>query len=103
MRKLKRQHGFDNMALLQVFRQQRSRFQTSSFPCCKVTLLSGRSCSQIFNIEAEDIQYVLRQSADLLDLDSDVVARSGALMSGPTEIKDLKDCNPADGEHVRAH
>ena len=38
------------------------------------------------------MQDVLRQSAELLDLDPDTVAGRGALMCGSTDIKDLKDC-----------
>ena len=57
-----------------------------------MTLLSGRSCSQIFHIEKEDIEDVLRQSAALLDMDVDTVVRNGTLMIGSIDIKDLKDC-----------
>ena len=35
---------------------------------------------------------MLRQSAELLSMDPDTVARSGALMIGSTDIKNLKDC-----------
>ena len=63
-----------------------------SSPIRKVTLLSGRSCSQIFGLEFENIHDVLLQSAELLDMDPDKVERNGALMIGSTAIHDLKDC-----------
>ena len=61
-------------------------------PCRQVTLLSGRSCSQIFDIAKESVQDVLRQFAKLLDMDADTMAGRGALIVGSTDIKDLKDC-----------
>ena len=64
-------------------------------PCWKVMLLSGRSCSQIFNIEEEGVQDVLRLSAELLDMDPQMVERSGTLVFGSTVIKDLKERMPA--------
>ena len=36
-------------------------------------LLSGRCCSQIFDLDGETLDDVLRQCADLLDLDEDQV------------------------------
>ena len=60
----------------------------------KVTLLSGRSCSQIFSLEFEGVQFVLRKSARLLDMDPNTVERSGTLMIGSVAIKDLKDLEP---------
>ena len=57
-------------------------------------LLSGRSCSQIFNIENVEIEDVLRQCAELLDMDPDIVARSGTLGRGSLDIEDLEDCIP---------
>ena len=54
-------------------------------------MLSGRSSTQIFNVEEEDLQDVLGQSAELLDMDPDLVERSGALMSGTSGIQDLQD------------
>ena len=59
-----------------------------------MTLLSGRSCSQIYDIEGEQVQDVLRQSAELLDMDSEIVERNGALMSGALVIKDLQEDRP---------
>ena len=58
-----------------------------------MTLLSGRSCSQIFNV-AESVQDVLEQSARLLGLDPDVVVRSGSLVSGTSVIKNLREDLP---------
>ena len=55
-------------------------------------LLSGRSCSQIFEIAMESVEDVLWQSAVLLAMDPDTVVRNGNLMIGSTDIKDLKDC-----------
>ena len=46
-------------------------------------------------IEHEDVQDVLRQSAELLNMDPNTVASSGALMIGSTDIKDLEDLIPA--------
>ena len=65
-----------------------------SSPGRKVTLLSGRSCNQIFDLEFEGVQDVLQQSAELLDMDPDTVERSGTLMIGSTAIQDLEDCVP---------
>ena len=59
-------------------------------------------CNQIFNIEEEDIQDVLRQSAELLDMDPDMVERSGTLMIGSTDIRDLKEHMPVHAR-VRAN
>ena len=69
-----------------------ARILLTKVPCRQVTLLSGRSCSQIFDIAVESVEDVLRQSAELLDMDADTVARNGALMIGSTDIKHLKDC-----------
>ena len=55
-------------------------------------LLSGRSCSQVFDVALERVEDVLRQSAELLDMDAGTVVRNGTLMIGSTDIKDLKDC-----------
>ena len=80
--------------------QQQLATSLAKVACCQVTLLSGRSCSQIFSLGAENVQDVLQQSADLLNMDPETVVRNGALMIGSTNIKDLKDCIPV---HVRTH
>ena len=55
-------------------------------------LLSGRCCSQIFNLDVETLEDVLRESADLLDLDEDQeLGGSAFLMHGTSMITDLKD------------
>ena len=54
-------------------------------------LLSGRCCSQIFNLNHETLEDVLSQCADLLDLDKDQVIGSASLMHGTVVITDLKE------------
>ena len=53
-------------------------------------LLSGRCCSQIFDLDHENLEDVLRQCADLLDLDKDQVLGSASLMHGTSVITDLR-------------
>ena len=53
-------------------------------------LLSGRCCSQIFDLDEEALDDVLSQCADLLDLDEDQVLGSASLMHGTSVITDLK-------------
>ena len=57
----------------------------------EVMLVSGRYCCQIFNLRFEDMTYVLRECARLLDLDEDKVLESATLMHGARAIKDLKE------------
>ena len=57
----------------------------------KVTLLSGRSCSQIYYAADDEVQDVLRESANLLDMDPDTLVSNGALMIGSRDLKDLTD------------
>ena len=54
-------------------------------------LLSGRSCSQIFDIYHRTGEGVLRECARLLDLDEDQVLGSAGLMHGTSVITDLKE------------
>ena len=54
-------------------------------------LLSGRCCSQIFDLDCETLGDVLCQCADLLDLDKDQVIGSASLMHGTAVITDLKE------------
>ena len=54
-------------------------------------LLSGRCCSQIFDLDGDSLEVVLRQCADLLDLDEDKVLGSASLMHGTSVITDLKE------------
>ena len=57
----------------------------------QVMLLSGRCCSQIFDLGDETLEDVLRQCADLLDLDEDQVLGSASLMHGTSVITDLEE------------
>ena len=53
-------------------------------------LLSGRCCSQIFDLDHETLEDVLRQCAGLLSLDEDQVLGSVSLMHGTSVITDLQ-------------
>ena len=53
-------------------------------------LLSGRCCSQIFDLDDENLEDVLSECADLLDLDKDQVLGSASLMHGTSVITDLR-------------
>ena len=53
-------------------------------------LLSGRCCSQIFSLDFEPLDAVLRKCARLLDLEEDQLLRSASLMHGTSVITDLK-------------
>ena len=65
----------------------------------EVTLLSGRCCSQIFDLNAHTLKDVLRQFADLLGLDRRQVLESATLMHGTSVITDL----PKDLEQGKLH
>ena len=54
-------------------------------------LLSGRCCSQIFDLDGETLKDVLRQCADLLSLDEEQVLGSASLMHGTSVITDLEE------------
>ena len=54
-------------------------------------MLSGRCCSQIFNLNGETLDDVLRECAGLLGLDEDQVLESATLMHGTSVITDLKE------------
>ena len=54
-------------------------------------LLSGRCCSQIFDLDDETLEDVLRQCAGLLSLDEDQVLGSASLMHGISVITDLQE------------
>ena len=54
-------------------------------------LLSGRCCSQIFNLDEDTLEDVLSQSVDLLNLDEDQVLGSASLRKGTSMITDLED------------
>ena len=53
-------------------------------------LLSGKCCSQIFNLNFHTVETVLHDSARLLGLDHDEVLRSATLMHGASVVTDLK-------------
>ena len=58
----------------------------------RVFLLSGRSCNQVFwHNQHMSMGFVLRRSAELLDLDPDVVGRCGSLMFGDSDIRHIHD------------
>ena len=57
----------------------------------EVMLLSGKCCSQIFDLNDETLEDVLRECAGLLDLDEDQVLRSATLMYETVVITDLKE------------
>ena len=52
-------------------------------------MLSGKCCSQIFDIEDDSLEDVLRVFADLLGLDKDQVLGGATLMHGTSVITDL--------------
>ena len=54
-------------------------------------LLSGKCCNQIFDLEDETVEDVLRQCAGLLDMDEDQVLESASLMHGTSVITNLKE------------
>ena len=56
-----------------------------------MTLLSGRCCSQIFDLHLLSLEDVLRCFANLLGLDEDQVLGSGTLMHGTSVITNLKE------------
>ena len=62
----------------------------------RVSLLSGRSCNQVFwhNRHVRSMRFIFRRSAELLDLDPDVVDRSGSLMFGESEISQIHELTP---------
>ena len=70
-------------------------FEAFSGKCaCRVVevmLLSGNCCSQIFNLDQETLEDVLRQCADLLGLNKDKVLGSATLMHETSVITDLKE------------
>ena len=53
-------------------------------------LLSGRCCSQIFSLEYEIVEDVLRRCAGLLGLDEAEVLGSATLMHGTSVVTDLQ-------------
>ena len=56
-----------------------------------MTLLSGKCCSQIFDLDRVTLEAVLRHFADLLGLDGGHVLRGATLMHGTSVITDLKE------------
>ena len=53
-------------------------------------LLSGKCCSQIFDLNGETLEDVLRECAALLGLDEDNVLGTATLMHETSVITDLK-------------
>ena len=63
----------------------------------KVSLLSGRCCSEIFSIwdlVPDRKTLVLRSCAASLELDRDLVERTGTFVCGPIEVKDFRELEP---------
>ena len=56
-----------------------------------MTLLSGKCCSQIFDLDDDTLGDVLRESADLLGLDRAQVLGNATLVHGTSVITDLKE------------
>ena len=56
-----------------------------------MTLLSGKCCSQIFDLIGDTLDDVLRESADLLGLDKDQVLETATLLHGTSLITDLEE------------
>ena len=56
-----------------------------------MTLLSGKCCSQIFDLNNHSLEAVLRCFADLLGLDEDQVLGSATLVHGTSVITDLNE------------
>ena len=59
----------------------------------EVTLLSGKCCSQIFNLDEDTLEVivVLFEFADLLGLDLDQVISYGTLLHGTSVITRLEE------------
>ena len=53
-------------------------------------LLSGKCCSQIFNVKYDTIEDVLRECARLLGLDVHEVVGSSTLLHGTSVVTDLR-------------
>ena len=64
----------------------------------KVSLLSGRCCSEIFHIDRlfGDVgkRLALRFCAASLELDEDLVERTGTFVCGPNEVKNVHELEP---------
>ena len=64
----------------------------------KVSLLSGRCCGQIHDINNllgdAGKRLALRHCAASLDLDRDLVERTGTFVCGPNEVKDFRELEP---------
>ena len=56
-----------------------------------MTLLSGKCCSQIFDLDDDTLGDVLRESADLLGLDRAQVLGNATLVHGTSVITNLKE------------
>ena len=56
-----------------------------------MTLLSGRCCSQIFDLDDASLNDVLLVFADLLGLDEDQVLGGATLIHGTSVITDLEE------------
>ena len=56
-----------------------------------MTLLSGKCCSQIFDLDDDTLEVALCVFADLLGLDEDQVLGSATLMHGTSVITDLQE------------
>ena len=53
----------------------------------RVALLSGRECMGIFSVALHDRGFVLRHCAKQLDLDPEIVERSGTLVRGAKQVQ----------------
>ena len=65
-------------------------YENSTCGVVEVMLLSGRCCSQVFDLDEDTLEDVLRETADLLGLDEDQVLGSATLMHGTSVIADLQ-------------
>ena len=54
-------------------------------------LLSGKCCSQMFDLDDDSLEYVLHRFAYLLGLDEDQAFESATLIHGTSVITDLKE------------
>ena len=54
-------------------------------------MLSGKCRSQIFDLDEDTLEEVLRECADLLGLDEDQVLKDATLLHGTSVITDLEE------------
>ena len=59
--------------------------------CIEVMLLSGKCCSQLFDLDDETLEDMLRECATLLNVDENQVLGTATLMHGTAVVSDLRE------------